>query len=84
MSLLSKIGITKESIARLLGVSQTVEVKRKSRPKLGRPKGRMIDQSVVDAVRSASETYTLKELADRYGVSQYWVWSVRNNKTRVK
>jgi hypothetical protein len=85
MSILQKLGLTKESISKLLGIHQTIErPKRKSKPKLGRPSGRHIDQSVVDAVRRASDTYTLKELSERYNVSQYWVWGVRNGKIRVK
>ena len=85
MSILQKLGLTKESISKLLGMRQTVEKpKRKLKPKLGRPTGRHIDQSVVDAVRKASDTYTLKELSKRYNVSEYWVWSVRHGKLRVK
>jgi hypothetical protein len=85
MSILQKLGLTKESISKLLGIHQTVEKpKRKLKPKLGRPSGRHIDQSVVDAVRKASDTYTLRELSQRYNVSEYWVWSVRNGKLRVK
>lgn len=84
MSILTKLGITKESIAKLLGVHQTVEPTPTVRPKLGRPKGRNIDQSIVNAVRKAPKSYTIRELANRYSVSEYWVWSVRNNKTRVK
>ncbi len=86
MSILQKLGLTKESISKLLGIYKTVEKpkrKLKPKPKLGRPSGRHIDQSVVDAVRKANDTYTLKELSQRYNVSQYWVWSVRNNKLRV-
>lgn len=87
MSILQKLGLTKESISKLLGIRQTVEKpkrKLKPKPKLGRPFGRHIDQSVVDAVRKANDTYTLKELSQRYNVSEYWVWSVRNGKLRVK
>ena len=87
MSILQKLGLTKESISKLLGMHQTVDKpqrKLKPKPKLGRPAGRHIDQSVVDAVRKANDTYTLRELSQRYNVSEYWVWSVRNGKSRVK
>ena len=85
MSILQKLGLTKESISKLLGIHQTVDrPKRKLKPKLCRPAGRHIDQSVVDAVRKANDTYTLRELSQRYNVSEYWVWSVRNGKSRVK
>ena len=85
MSLLQKLGITKDSISKLLGIQRTVDVPATTkRKKLGRPVGHKIDQSVVDAVRKASKTYTIQELADRYNVSNYWVWCVRHNKLRVK
>lgn len=77
MKILEKLGITKESVARLLGVSITVE-KLKSK-KVGRPKGRKIPYDIVEAVRSAHKTYTHQELADKYGVSYYWVYAIRRN-----
>jgi len=94
MSILTKIGITKEAIARLLGVHKTVAVgKPVGKPEWkpfnktakrgrGRPKGQKIPQWVVDAVRNSHKTYTAKELSQKYGVSNYWVWAVRNNKFR--
>ena len=105
MSILTKIGITKEAIARLLGVHKTVAVEKSElnslnkktkhgggRPKGrknkktkhggGRPKGRKIPQWVVEEVRNSHKTFTAKELSEKYGVSHYWVWAIRNNKFR--
>ena len=90
MNILEKLGISKDSIARLLGVNKTIDVKQDhqttiSRTKKrgrGRPSGLKIPQSIVDAVRKADKSYTNQELADKYGVSHYWVWSVRSNKLR--
>ena len=90
MSILTKIGITKEAIARLLGVHKTVAVEKpewkplnkKTKHGGGRPKGRKIPQWVVEEVRNSHETFTAKELAEKYGVSHYWVWAIRNKKFR--
>jgi len=91
MNILQKLGISKDSIARLLGVSRTVDLNpddqtgtnnRTKKRGRGRPAGLRIPQSVVDEVRKANKTYTNQELADKYGVSLYWVWSVRSNKIR--
>ena len=91
MNILTKIGISKESIARLLGIHQTVDTKEDSknpatkrtvRRGSGRPKGLHIPQSVVVAVRKTHKSYTNQEIADKFGVSYYWVWSVRNNRIR--
>lgn len=90
MSILSKIGITKDSIAKLLGIRNETNPKPKSwspldksiKRRRGRPKGQKIPQWVVDAVRNSHKTYTAKELSEKYGVSNYWVWAVRNNKFR--
>ena len=83
MNILEKLGITKDSIAKLLGVHKTVTAKIVKKRKAGRPKGSKIPQSVVDAVRKANKSYNCQELADKYGVSHFWVWSVRNNKLRL-
>ena len=91
MNILEKLGISKDSIARLLGVSRTVDLKpddqtsttnRTKKRGRGRPAGLRIPQSVVEAVRRANKSYTNQELADKHGVSLYWVWSVRSNKIR--
>ena len=85
MNLLEKLGISKDSIARLLGVSRTVDLGATNQTKKrgrGRPAGLRIPQSVVEAVRKANKSYTNQELADKHGVSLYWVWSVRSNKIR--
>lgn len=90
MNILEKLGISKDSIARLLGVSKTVDVKpehktttsRTKKRGRGRPAGLKIPQSIVEAVRKADKSYTNQELADKYGVSHYWVWGVRSNKLR--
>lgn len=80
MKILEKLGITKESVAKLLGVSVTIN--RTKQKKLGRPKGRKIPYDIVKAVRSAHRTYTNQELADKYGVSYYWIYAIRKNMYR--
>ena len=81
----------KSGISRLLGVHKKVETKevlRTLKPKRsqkrgrGRPKGLKIPQQIVDAVRQADKSMTNKQLAAKYRVSYYWVWSVRSNKIR--
>ena len=89
MNILNEIKI---GISKLLGVHEKAEIswspkilktKRIQKRGLGRPKGSKIPQSVVDAVRKANKSYNCQELADKYGVSHFWVWSVRNNKLRL-
>jgi len=82
----------KSGISRLLGVHKKVETKevlRTLKPKRsqkrgrGRPKGLKIPQQIVDAVRQADKSMTNKQLAAKYRVSYFWVWSVRSNKLRL-
>jgi hypothetical protein len=89
MNILNEI---KSGISRLLGVHKTVETKEAPRtlkskrsPKRGRgrPKGLKIPQQIVDAVRQADKSMTNKQLAAKYRVSYFWVWSVRSNKLRL-
>jgi hypothetical protein len=89
MNILNEI---KSGISRLLGVHKKVETKevlRTLKPKRsqkrgrGRPKGLKIPQQIVDAVRQADKSMTNKQLAAKYRVSYFWVWSVRSNKLRL-
>ena len=82
----------KSGISRLFGVHKTLETKEAPRtlkskrsPKRGRgrPKGLKISQEIVDAVRQADKSISNKQLAAKYHVSHYWVWSVRSNKMRL-
>lgn len=90
MNILNEI---KSGISRLLGVHKTLETKEAPRtlkskrsPKRGRgrPKGLKIPQQIVDAVRQADKSMTNKQLAAKYRVSYFWVWSVRSKKLRLK
>jgi hypothetical protein len=89
MNILNEI---KSGISRLLGAHKKVETKevlRTLKPKRsqkrgrGRPKGLKIPQQIVDAVRQADKSMTNKQLAAKYRVSYFWVWSVRSNKLRL-
>jgi len=90
MNILNEI---KNGISRLLGVHKTLETKETPRtlkskrsPKRGRgrPKGMKIPREIVDAVLQADKSMTNKQLAAKYRVSYFWVWSVRSKKLRLK
>lgn len=83
-----KIGISK-----LLGVHKkaetkeilrTLKTKRIQKRGRGRPKGYKIPRAIVDAVLEANKSVSNKQLAKKYRVSYYWVWSVRSRKLRLK
>jgi hypothetical protein len=89
MNILNEI---KNGISRLLGVHKTLETKEAPRtlkskrsPKRGRgrPKGLRIPQQIVDAVLQADKSVTNKQLAAKYHVSYFWVWSVRSKQLRL-
>lgn len=73
MTILQRIGITKESIQRLLGLKPK---------KIGRPKGHHIPWATVQKVRKETHWWSDKELAEKYGVSICWIWNVRKHKIR--
>tara|TARA_R110000822_G_scaffold80923_1_gene192584 strand:+ start:879 stop:1154 length:276 start_codon:yes stop_codon:yes gene_type:complete len=90
MNILNEIKI---GISKLFGVHKTVETKetpRTLKPKRiqkrgrGRPKGYKIPRAIVDAVLQADKSVSNKQLAKKYRVSYYWVWSVRSRKLRLK
>jgi len=89
--MLKALGLTKEAIARLLGISTTVEVpvaqdaiNKRKRKKLGRPVNHFIPKETVEAVKTAPPHWSNRELAKRYGVSEVWVHCVKNGKLRRK
>jgi hypothetical protein len=90
MNILNEIKI---GISKLFGVQKPVEIKkipRTLKPKRiqkrgkGRPKGSNIPRAIVDAVLQADKSVSNKQLAAKYRVSYYWVWSVRSRKLRLK
>lgn len=83
MNILKQLGLTAESIAKLLGVKPKNQAEIQPKPKLGRPKGRKIPDEIVKAVRAEHPTTTLEEICKKYQVSMYWAWSVRNYRSRL-
>jgi len=90
MNILNEI---KSGISRLFGVHKTVEIKKTPRTSKskrinkrgrGRPKGLRIPREIVDAVLQADKSLTIRQLAAKYRVSCFWVWSVRAKKLRLK
>ena len=90
MNILNEI---KNGISRLLGVHKTVKTKKTPRTLKskrinkrgrGRPKGLRIPREIVDAVLQADKSLTIRQLAAKYHVSCFWVWSVRAKKLRLK
>ena len=88
MSILARLGLTKEGIAKLLGIEPkqcvaetTLKPKRKKTFK-GRKQWEISDK-VVEAVRAEPAHRTLEEIARKHKVSIYWVWCVRKNRIRV-
>jgi hypothetical protein len=83
MNILKRLGLTAESVAKMLGVKPKTAPELAPKPKLGRPKGRKIPDEIVKAVRAEHHTTTLEEICKKYGVSMYWAWSIRNYKSRL-
>jgi len=83
MNILKRLGLTAESVAKLLGVKPKTATEIAPKKKLGRPKGRTIPDEIVKAVRAEHHTITLEEICKKYGVSMYWAWSIRNYRSRL-
>ena len=65
-------------------VPRTLKCKRIQKRGRGRPKGLKIPREIVDAVLQADKSVSNKQLAAKYRVSCFWVWSVRSKKLRLK
>ena len=77
-STLKSIGLTKDQIAKMLGVKPAEQ----TQPRTLKTK-RRIPQHVAESILSDKSGRTLEELANKHKVSVYYVWSVKN-KQRTK
>ena len=77
-SILKSIGLTKDQVAKMLGVKPAEQ----TQPRTLKTK-RRIPQHVAESILSDKSGRTLEELANKHKVSVYYVWSVKN-KQRTK
>lgn len=72
-SILKSIGLTKDQIAKMLGLKPADQPK----PRTLKTK-RRIPKHVAESILSDKSGRTLEELANKHKVSVYYVWSVKN------
>ena len=72
-SILKSIGLTKDQVAKMLGVKPAEQ----TQPRTLKTK-RRIPQHVAESILSDKSGRTLEELANKHKVSDYYVWSFKN------
>lgn len=77
MSLLQKLGLTKESMAKMLG---TVPTFKDPDPRVYR-RWEAVPAEIRESILKEHPSCTYRELAKKYGISASCVWNIKNNKT---
>jgi len=80
MSLLEKLGLTKQSMEKMLGV---VAVAKKNKIKRYR-RYETVPKDIREAILKENATYTCRELAKKYGISASTIWDIRDSKSKTE
>jgi hypothetical protein len=80
VSLLEKLGLTKQSMERMLGA---VAPLKKTKIKRYR-RYETVPADIRKAILGENTTYTCRELAKKYGVSASTIWDIRDSKPKIK
>jgi hypothetical protein len=80
VSLLEKLGLTKQSMERMLGV---VAPLKKTKIKRYR-RYETVPADIRKAILLEHSTYTCRELAKKYGISSSTIWDIRDSKSKTE
>ena len=78
MSLLQKLGLTKQSMEKMLGV---VAPSKKPKRKAYR-RYEIVPADIRKAILGENPSYTCRELAKKYGISASTIWDIRESKSK--
>lgn len=78
MSILKQLGLTKESMAKMLG---PVTPFKDPNPRINR-RWEAVPIEIREDVLKADQSFTLRELAKKYDISVTSVWNIRNKKNK--
>jgi len=80
VSLLEKLGLTKQSMEKMLGVvapSKKTKIKRYRRYET-------VPADIREAIINEHPSYTCRELAKKYGISNSTIIEIRNRKPKIE
>ena len=80
MSLLEKLGLSKQSMERMLGA---VAPLKKTKIKRYR-RYETVPADIREAILRENPSYTYRELAKKYGISASTIWDIRDSKPKIK
>jgi hypothetical protein len=80
MTLLQKLGLTKESMSRMVG---PVAPFKDPSPRINR-RWAAVPKEIQDAILKEDKSYTYTELSKKYNISISCVWNIRKNNNNNK
>jgi hypothetical protein len=78
MSILKQLGLTKESMAKMLGA---VPAFKDPDPKIPR-RWEAVPEEIKEAILKEHSNFTCRELGKKYGISSSCAWNIRNKKNK--
>jgi transposase len=80
MSLLEKLGLSKQSMEKMLGV---IAVAKKNKIKRYR-RYETVPADIRKAIVAEHPSYTCRELAKKYSISSSTIWDIRDSKSKTE
>ena len=80
MSLLEKLGLTKQSMEKMLGVVAPPKTTKKKSYR----RYEVVPADIREAIIKEHPSYTCRELAKKYGISSSTIWDIRDSKTKIE
>lgn len=80
MSLLEKLGLSKQSMERMLGVVAPSKITKKKSYR----RYETVPADIRKAILLEHSTYTCRELAKKYGISSSAIYDIRESKSKIE
>ena len=80
MSLLEKLGLSKESMEKMIGVVAPSKITKKKSYR----RYEVVSADIREAILGEHPSYTCRELAKKYGISASTIWDIRDSKSKTE
>jgi DNA-binding Xre family transcriptional regulator len=80
VSLLEKLGLTKQSMEKMLGAVAPLKITKKKSYR----RYETVPADIRKAILLEHSTYTCRELAKKYGISSSTIWDIRESKSKTE
>jgi hypothetical protein len=80
VSLLEKLGLSKQSMEKMLGVAAPLKITKKKSYR----RYETVPADIRKAILGEHPSYTCRELAKKYRISSSTIWDIRDSKSKIE